>query len=104
VVCRRKFVKASCDSSCTCKLDIYFVSVKYVLVSVKLVCVYVKLLKSKRGIFVITEKPRVIFAKCIWIRGNFKINEGWFCKHTFSYFIPCKNYIFVQKFHLKCMC
>jgi hypothetical protein len=34
-----------CDSSCTCKLDIYFVSVKYVLVSVKLVYVYVKLLK-----------------------------------------------------------
>jgi hypothetical protein len=26
-------------------LDIYFVSVKYVLVSVKLMCVYVKLLK-----------------------------------------------------------
>jgi hypothetical protein len=26
-------------------LDIYFVSVKYVLVSVKLVCVYVKFLK-----------------------------------------------------------
>jgi hypothetical protein len=34
-----------CDSSCTCKLDIYFVNVKYVLVSVKLLCVYVKLLK-----------------------------------------------------------
>jgi hypothetical protein len=34
-----------CDSSCACKLDIYFVSVKYVLVSVKLVYVYVKLLK-----------------------------------------------------------
>jgi hypothetical protein len=34
-----------CDSSCTCKLDIYFVSVKYVLVSVKFVYVYVKLLK-----------------------------------------------------------
>jgi hypothetical protein len=27
-------------------LDIYFVSVKYVLVSVKLMCVYVKLLKT----------------------------------------------------------
>jgi hypothetical protein len=39
-----------------------------VLVSVKLVYVYVKLLKilsaSKRGIFVIAEKPRVVFAKC----------------------------------------
>jgi hypothetical protein len=23
---------------------------------------------SKKGIFVITEKPRVVFAKCIWIR------------------------------------
>jgi hypothetical protein len=34
-----------CDSSCTCKLDIYFVSVKYVLDSVKLVYAYVKLLK-----------------------------------------------------------
>jgi hypothetical protein len=34
-----------CDSSCACKLDVYFVSVKYVLVSVKLVCVCVKLLK-----------------------------------------------------------
>jgi hypothetical protein len=34
-----------CDSSCTCKLDIYFVSVMYVLVSVKFMCIYVKLLK-----------------------------------------------------------
>jgi hypothetical protein len=46
--------------------------VKYVLVSVKLAYVCVKLLKiesaSKKGIFVITEKPRVVFAKCIWIR------------------------------------
>jgi hypothetical protein len=23
---------------------------------------------SKKGIFVITEKPRVVFAKCIWRR------------------------------------
>jgi hypothetical protein len=51
----------------------------------------------KKCIFKIIEKPRVVFAKCIWIRGNFKISEGWFCKHTFSYFIPCKNYIFIQK-------
>jgi hypothetical protein len=34
------------DSSCTGKLGILFVSVKYLLVSVKLVCVYVKLLKT----------------------------------------------------------
>jgi hypothetical protein len=43
-------------------LDIYFVSVKYVFVSVKLMC------DSKKGIFVITEKPRVVFVKCIWIK------------------------------------
>jgi hypothetical protein len=35
-----------CDSSNTCKLGTIFVSVKYVLVSVKLMCVYVKLLKT----------------------------------------------------------
>jgi hypothetical protein len=46
---------------------------------------------SKKGIFVIIEKPRVVFAKCIWMSGNFKISEGWFCKHAFSYFIPCIN-------------
>jgi hypothetical protein len=34
-----------CDSSCICKLGTLFDSVKYVFVSVKLVCVYVKLLK-----------------------------------------------------------
>jgi hypothetical protein len=49
-----------CDSSCTGKLGTLFVSMKYVLVSVKLVCVYVKFFKnlntSKRGIFIITEK------------------------------------------------
>jgi hypothetical protein len=33
------------DSSCTCKVGTLFVSVEYVLVSVKLVYVYVKLLK-----------------------------------------------------------
>jgi hypothetical protein len=45
----------TCDSSCTCKLDILIVSVKYVLVSVELVYVYAKLLKiysaSKKGIY-----------------------------------------------------
>jgi hypothetical protein len=35
-----------CDSSCTGKLGTLFVSMKYVLVNVKLVCVYVKLLKT----------------------------------------------------------
>jgi hypothetical protein len=39
-------VKTDCDSSITCELGILFVSVKYVLVSVKLMCVYVKLLKN----------------------------------------------------------
>jgi hypothetical protein len=34
-----------CDSSCTCKLGILIVTVKYVFVSVKLAYVYVKLLK-----------------------------------------------------------
>jgi hypothetical protein len=44
------------------------------------VYVYGKLLKiqsaSKKGIFAIIEKPRVVFAKCIWIGGDFKISEG----------------------------
>jgi hypothetical protein len=35
-----------CDSSSICKLGTLFVSVKYMLVSVKLVCVYMKLLKK----------------------------------------------------------
>jgi hypothetical protein len=89
-----------CDSSCICKLGTLFVSVKYVFVSVKLVYVYVKLLKilsaSKKGIFVIKEKPRVIFAKCIWIVGNFKISKRWFCKHVFLTLFPVKN-IYLSK-------
>jgi hypothetical protein len=32
----------------------------------------------KKGIFVITEKPRVVFAKCVWMGGNFEISESWF--------------------------
>jgi hypothetical protein len=28
--------------------------------------------------------------------GNFKISEGWFCKHAFSYFIPCKNIYYLK--------
>jgi hypothetical protein len=47
---------------------------------------------SKKGIFIITEKPRVVFAKCNWIRGNFKIGEGWFCKHVFLTLSPEKKY------------
>jgi hypothetical protein len=30
----------------------------------------------KRVFFIITEKRRVVFAKCNWIGGNFKISEG----------------------------
>jgi hypothetical protein len=52
-------------------LDLYLLVRNMYFVSVKLVCVYVKLLKiksaSRKGIFVITEKPRVVFVKCIWI-------------------------------------
>jgi hypothetical protein len=33
---------------------------------------------SKMGMFIITEKTRVVFAKCIWMGGNFKIGEGLF--------------------------
>jgi hypothetical protein len=54
-------------------LGIYFVSVKYVFVKCKAcvcLCETFENLKVqiKRGIFVITEKPRVVFAKSIWIR------------------------------------
>jgi hypothetical protein len=76
--------------------------VKYVLVSVELVYVYVKLLKiysaSKKGIFVITEKPRVVFAKCRWIGVNFKISERWFCKHVFLTLSPIKNIYLPKNF------
>jgi hypothetical protein len=57
-----------------------------------------------KGYFIITEKPRVDFAKCNWIEGNFKISEGWFCKHVFLTLSPVKKYIVIQKFHLKCVC
>jgi hypothetical protein len=58
-------------------LGIYFVSVKYVFVKCKAcvcLCETFKNLKVqvKRGIFVIMEKPRVVFAKCIWIRVTSK--------------------------------
>jgi hypothetical protein len=41
-----RMLASFCDSSSTCKLGTIFVNVKYVLVSVKLVCIYVKLLKT----------------------------------------------------------
>jgi hypothetical protein len=43
---------------------------------------------SKMGIFIITEKTRVIFAKCIWMGGNIKIGEGLFLETHFSYVKP----------------
>jgi hypothetical protein len=33
-------------------------------------------MQVKKGIFVITEKPRVVFAKYIWMGGNLKMSEG----------------------------
>jgi hypothetical protein len=48
----------------------------------------------KRVIFVITEKPRVDFAKYVWMGGNFKINERWFCKHVFLILCFVKIYIY----------
>jgi hypothetical protein len=67
----------SCDSSCICNARLIFDSVKCMFVSVKLLCVCVKFLKilSKKGIFIITEKPRVVCAKCNWIGGNSKISK-----------------------------
>jgi hypothetical protein len=50
-----------------------------VLASVKLVCLceaFKNLNTSKRGIFIITEKLGLFFAKYNWIGGNFKISEG----------------------------
>jgi hypothetical protein len=80
--------------------------VKYVLVSVKLVCVYVKLLKnlnaSIRGIFYNYGKMRVVFAKYIWRGVASKQVKGGFA-NTFSYLTPYKKCVFTQKFHLKCM-
>jgi hypothetical protein len=57
-----------------------------------------------KGYFCNYGKTRVVFAKCNWIGGNFKISEGWFRKHIFLTLSPVKKYIFIQKFHLKCMC
>jgi hypothetical protein len=42
------------------------------------------------------EKTRVVFAKCNWIGGNFKISEGWFCKHVFLTLSPVKK-IYLSK-------
>jgi hypothetical protein len=46
-------------------------------------------------------KTRVVFAKCNWIGGNFKISEGWFCKYVFLILSPVKKYIFIQKVALE---
>jgi hypothetical protein len=46
---------------------------------------------SKRGIFFNYGKTRVVFAKCNWIGANFKISEGWFCKHVFLTLSPVKE-------------
>jgi hypothetical protein len=67
--------------------------VKYVLASVKLVCVYVKLFKLKcksKGYFYNYRKTRVVFAKCNWIGGNFKISEGYLCNFTKVQVLLCK--------------
>jgi hypothetical protein len=45
---------------------------------------------SQKGIFIITEKTRVIFAKCNWIGGNFKISEGYLCNFTKVQALLCK--------------
>jgi hypothetical protein len=40
----------------------------------------------KRGIFVITEKPRVVFAKCVWMGGNFEKVKGGFANVFFLFY------------------
>jgi hypothetical protein len=64
-----------CDSSCTGKLGTLFVSVKYVLVGVKLVCLceaFKNLNVSNKGYFYNYRKTRVVFAKCIWMEVTSK--------------------------------
>jgi hypothetical protein len=54
-------------------------------------------------------KTRVVFAKCNWIGGNFKISEGWFWKHVFLILSPAKIYIYIypkvsfEMYVLKCV-
>jgi hypothetical protein len=77
-------------------LDLYFVSVKYVFVKCKAcVCLcetFENLKVQIKGVtFAITEKPRVVFAKCVWMGGNFEISEGWFCKRIFLILFPVKK-------------
>jgi hypothetical protein len=48
----------------------------------------------KKGIFYNYGKTRVVFAKCIWMGGNFKIGEGLFCKHIFLTLTPVKKCIY----------
>jgi hypothetical protein len=58
---------------------------------------------QEKGVFSYNYgKTRVVFARCIWIGGNFKIGEGLFFKHIFLTLTPVKN-VFTRKFHLKCM-
>jgi hypothetical protein len=96
------FSGEGCDSSCVCKLDIYFVSMKYVFVCIKLVYVMWNFWKfksaNKKGIFVITEKPRVVFVKCIWIKARVVLQI------CFSYFTFCKNIYLFKRLHWKCVC
>jgi hypothetical protein len=76
-------------------LGIYFVSVKYVFVKCK-ACVCLS--ANKKGIFVITEKPRVVFVKCIWIKARVVLQI------CFSYFTFCKNIYLFKRLHWKCVC
>jgi hypothetical protein len=50
----------------------------------------------KRVFFVITEKPRVDFAKYVWMEVISKISEEWFCKYVFLTLFPVKN-IYLSK-------
>jgi hypothetical protein len=40
------------------------------------------------------RETRDLLAKCNWIGINFKINEGWFCKHVFLT-LPLLIYIYM---------
>jgi hypothetical protein len=48
----------------------------------------------KKGYFCNYRKPRVVFAKCVWMGGNFEISKGWFCKRVFHILFPVKIYIY----------
>jgi hypothetical protein len=55
----------------------------------------------KRGIFVITEKPRVVFAKCIWRRIISKQVKGGFGKYVFLTLCFVKNIYIYSKVALE---